>query len=282
MIIQAAVSDNLPAVALLGWNIPELMELVVERDSTTKPEQTEPASAFAVLTQQQKKDCDCEVTQADVSRAQQTSASFAKTSDAQMKSCVPLIMMFFFPDTEQQRVLLTRSQKRNIQRRHNEQTAVSTTSPMEISSEELWTLQENDETLEASQRAADGESNIVGDGFFRWDGLLYWRWFSQENHGDETRVVKQLVLPVQCWQPVVKLAHDIPMAGHLGKRKTADRIRQRFYWPSLYCNNAKHCQSCEHCQKSSPRHTLKAPLVALPIMETPFQHTTMDIIGPLP
>ena len=78
------------------------------------------------------------------------------------------------------------------------------------------------------------------------------------------------------------LAHDIPMAGHLGKKKTADRILQRFYWPSLYRDVAKHCRSCEQCQKSSPRQTSKAPLIPLPIMEIPFQRIAMDIVGPLP
>ena len=286
MIIQAAVSDSLPAAALLGWDIPELMELVVERDSTTKPEQTEPSTALAVLTRQQEKDRDRQgAPQTDDPRVQQTAVDVAEPSDTDSDDEARYPFDFddsFFPSTEQQRERLTRSQKRNIRRRHNEETTASTTSPMEISSEELRTLQENDETLEAARRAADGEVNAAGEGFFRRDGLLYRRWSPQGSDGDEAQIVEQLVLPVQCRQPVVRLAHDIPMAGHLGKRKTADRIRQRFYWPSLYRDVAKYCQSCERCQKSSPRHTLKAPLVPLPIMETPFQRIAMDIVGPLP
>jgi hypothetical protein len=50
MIIHAAVSDSLPAAALLGWDIPELMELIAERPA--KPDQTKPA--LAVITRQQK------------------------------------------------------------------------------------------------------------------------------------------------------------------------------------------------------------------------------------
>ena len=101
------------------------------------------------------------MTQADDSRAQQTCASTAETSDADDEELCPFDFDdSFLPNTEQQRVRLTRSQKRNIRRRHNEPTAVSTTSPMKISGEELWTLQENDKTLEAAQWAADGELTL--------------------------------------------------------------------------------------------------------------------------
>ena len=36
--------------------------------------------------------------------------------------------------------------------------------------------------------------------------------------------VEQLILPVQCRYGVLQLAHAIPLAGHLGKDKTAQRI----------------------------------------------------------
>ena len=33
---------------------------------------------------------------------------------------------------------------------------------------------------------------------------------------------------------VIKLAHDIPLAGYLGREKTALRILRRIYWPTLF------------------------------------------------
>ena len=94
--------------------------------------------------------------------------------------------------------------------------------------------------------------------------------------------VEQLVLPKQCRQAVLRLAHEIPLAGHMGKNKTARRILQRFYWPSLYKDVAQFCKSCEECQKTSPRRVKQAPLISLPIMDEPFARIAMDIVGPLP
>ena len=78
------------------------------------------------------------------------------------------------------------------------------------------------------------------------------------------------------------LAHDVPMGGHLGSKKTLDRLLSRFYWPGIIHDVSQHCKSCEACQKSSGRKSGKhAHLVSLPIIEEPFQRIAMDIVGPL-
>ena len=48
--------------------------------------------------------------------------------------------------------------------------------PLDISAEQLRTLQSTDITLEAVRRAADGQPCSGGVGFFRRDGLLYHLW----------------------------------------------------------------------------------------------------------
>ena len=78
------------------------------------------------------------------------------------------------------------------------------------------------------------------------------------------------------------MAHSVPMSGYLGKNKTAERLRRRFYWPTLFKDVAEYCRACEECQKCSSRRDPKAPLVPLPVMEEPFQRIAMDIVGPLP
>ena len=95
-------------------------------------------------------------------------------------------------------------------------------------------------------------------------------------------MVEQLVLPVRCREVVVKLAHEIPLAGHLGKDKTAKGILQRFYWPTLHKDAAEFCRSCERCQKSARCRAPKAPLVPLPVVTEPFRCIAMDVVGPLP
>ena len=153
---------------------------------------------------------------------------------------------------------------------------------LDISKEELKTFQEKDETLERPRMIANGQqSAAAGENFFLQDGMLYRR-YQPPGSISESQVVDQLVLPTRCRNAVLKLAHDIPMAGHLGKAKTTDRILQRFYWPGVYCDVKQYCKECERCQKSSPRGVKKAPMIPLPIMEEPFKRIAMDVVGPLP
>ncbi len=51
------------------------------------------------------------------------------------------------------------------------------------------------------------------------------------------RVVEQLVLPTQCRPLVLRLAHDVPTAGHLGTTKTQNRVLQQYYWPGMFKEN---------------------------------------------
>jgi len=95
---------------------------------------------------------------------------------------------------------------------------------LEVTAEELWSLQKGDGTLEAVRKAASGEACLGGIGFFKRDGLLFRRW-TPPGPASEEIVVEQLVLPKQCRQTMLRLAHEIPLAGHMGKKtKTARRI----------------------------------------------------------
>ena len=94
--------------------------------------------------------------------------------------------------------------------------------------------------------------------------------------------VEQLVLPKKCRRKVMEMAHSIPLAGHLGKKKTTDRVLQRFYWPTMYRDIAEWCRTCDSCQKTSNRGVNRAPLIPLPIISQPFKRIAMDIVRPLP
>ena len=86
---------------------------------------------------------------------------------------------------------------------------------------------------------------MAGRGFFRRDGLLFRRYIppgcGQEE--EEARAIEQLVPPSQCREAVLCLAHSIPLAGHLGRNKTASRILQRFYWPTVF-KDVAHYYAC--------------------------------------
>ena len=86
----------------------------------------------------------------------------------------------------------------------------------------LATIREN---LKPSTEAESGD-------FYEQDGLVYRQWIPQ-GHGEEMDV-RQLVLPQQCRSMVLTLTHSIPLVGHPGRKKSGDRVLQRFYWPTLF------------------------------------------------
>ena len=94
--------------------------------------------------------------------------------------------------------------------------------------------------------------------------------------------MNQLLLPKQCRQKVLQLAHSIPLSGHMGRDRTLQRIQQRFYWPSLFQDVDTYCCSCPECQKVSTPKKQRFPLIPLPVMEEPFERIAIDIVGPLP
>ena len=172
-------------------------------------------------------------------------------------------------------------QKRNNRRRHRESgggTGPVQPGTLDVTREELCKLQEEDESLRRPRAIADG---APGDQFYRQDGLLYRR-YNPPQSDSYADAVDQLVLPTQLRPAVPKLAHDVPMSGHLGRKKTTYRVLRRFYWPGVFSDVRNHCKTCPQCQKSATRGVRKAPLVPLPIMDTPFRRIAMDIVGPLP
>ena len=92
---------------------------------------------------------------------------------------------------------------------------------------------------------------------------------------------EQVVLPKRYHQQVIRLAHDVPFAGHLGREKTAQRILRRFYWTTLFQDVKQYCRTCEECQLHGGRK-VKAPMTPLPVMGEPFRRIAMDIVGLLP
>ena len=117
-------------------------------------------------------------------------------------------------------------------------------------------------------------------GYFQRDGVMYRRWVPQGR--GEKDVVEQVVLPKQCRRAVLELTHTIPLGGHLGKKKTAEKIWRIFYWPTLFRDVADFCRSCDQCQKAGHRRVTRVPMMPLPVIAEPFDRIAMDIVGPLP
>ena len=60
--------------------------------------------------------------------------------------------------------------------------------------------------------------------------------------------------------------HSIPLAGHLGRRKTLKRILQQFWWPGISKDVGIFCKACSKCQLTSSRKVCQVALIPLPVM----------------
>ena len=291
-VVKAGVSRTLPVPVLLGRDVPELLQLL-EGESSTAPEpqesETEDVLAATTRAQERRRENEAALIQAreqdDSARA--SPVHVAHQGATEVTQWCELDDSLFSPSGRPERPRMSRRQHRENNRLYVEgATERSSASPtpqvLDLTSLELQRLQEEDVTLEAARRMAKGEPGLAGNDFFLRNGLLYRRYSPPGSYGDEAMTTEQLVLPTQCRRPVLRLAHDIPLAGHLGKNKTSRRILQRFFWPSLHHDVAQYCRMCPECQKASPRRAKRAPLIPLPVMDVPFRCIAMDIVGPLP
>ena len=87
------------------------------------------------------------------------------------------------------------------------------------------------------------------------DGLLY-----RERQTGDT-VVRQLVLPTKCRDHVLSSLHD-DMA-HLGRERTIDLVRKRFFWPGMATYVAEYIAHCDRCLRRKVKACHRAPLVSI-------------------
>jgi len=98
----------------------------------------------------------------------------------------------------------------------------------------------------------------------------------------DERVSRQLLVPKLRRETVMQMAHASLMAGHMGTRRTTQRVEAHFYWPGLHQDVVKFCASCEVCQKTVPRGRVsRVPLQDMPVIDVPFSRIAVDIVGPI-
>lgn len=81
---------------------------------------------------------------------------------------------------------------------------------------------------------------------------------------------------------MIRLAHD-GLAGHMGVRKTYDRLQRKVFWPGLKRDVAKFIRTCHVSQLTGkPNQKIPvAPLQPIPAMSKPFEYLLVDCVGPL-
>lgn len=144
--------------------------------------------------------------------------------------------------------------------------------------ETLIKLQETDPSLTRVRKMALEEPDD-GQSYYTLKNKILYRVYPREVGND----IFQIGLPQKYRSLALKMAHDIPMSGHMGVKKARNRILQHFFWPGIFSDTSTYCRSCPECQKGTAKGRVKkVPLVSIPTIDEPFQRIALDFVGPLP
>ena len=121
--------------------------------------------------------------------------------------------------------------------------------------------------------------------FYERSGVLMRKWRpSRAPSEEEWQVTHQIVMPKCFRKDVLNLAHNSPLAGHLGVNKTYRKVLTHFYWPGLKRDVVNYCKSCHACQVAGKpnQKPIAVPLKPIPAIDEPFSRVLIDCVGPLP
>ena len=110
----------------------------------------------------------------------------------------------------------------------------------------------------------------------------------KELRGDEWKLEGDLVLKEgKIYVPkdeelrteVIRLHHDVPVAGHGGRWKTVELVTRNYWWPGVTRDVGKYVEGCDLCQRMKNR--IEKPAGKLKLSEVPqkmWMHLTVDFI----
>ena len=172
----------------------------------------------------------------------------------------------------------TRAQAQRSEK-HNRPLKVSNINDF-VSPSEFVKCQEKDKTLNSIRNYIVTKKTFTSKGrkskFVRKNNRMY---RVTEHKG----VVKeQLIVPREYRRQVFKLGHEGIMSGHMGHKKTLDRVQGTFFWPGMVSEISRWCKSCDVCQRTVDRGRVRpGKLKSMPIIDVPFSRVGVDIVGPI-
>ena len=156
-----------------------------------------------------------------------------------------------------------------------------------FSRERLVAEQANDRKLSPLLEKALQEDEIFSSPvcYYKRNGVLMRKWRPPDVPADAEWAEKhQVVLPKAYYCEALTMAHETPLAGHLGVNKTYHKLLDHFYWPQMKKDVSEFCRSCHTCQMvGKPNQSIShAPLHPIPAFGEPFSRIIIDCVGPLP
>ena len=154
------------------------------------------------------------------------------------------------------------------------------TDKMSITMTDLIKMQEEDPTSQKLKQLKGTETRKGYAVSYEKRGGIWYRIRQREDDVGDSG--KQILAPKSLGSRVIGVAHDSLFGGHLGVRKTEDRIQINFFWPGLHEDVTSFRRSCDICQKTVARGSVpQAPLGDMPLIDQPFKRVAIDLVGPI-
>lgn len=142
-------------------------------------------------------------------------------------------------------------------------------------------MQHDDESLQKYWKRNDVVVRGQAEISFEVKGGVLYRVYKHP-YMNSGKPLKQVMVPVQLRSRIMELAHGSLMGGHMGIKKTADKIQSAFYWPGIQGDVTRYCKSCDVCEKTVNKDSVpKVPLEKMPLIDKPFKRVAIDLVGPI-
>ncbi|UYV76755.1 K02A2.6-like, partial [Cordylochernes scorpioides] len=123
----------------------------------------------------------------------------------------------------------------------------------------------------------DADPTIKNEATLRRSGKIY------KNNPTPTGNPWLLVIPKTKQLELLEQMHDHPTSGHMGIKRTYSRIKDKYFWPSMFKTVEKYVSSCPECQfRKTPSQQPSGQLQPIPPASRPFERIGIDLLGRFP
>jgi hypothetical protein len=92
---------------------------------------------------------------------------------------------------------------------------------------------------------------------------------------------RRWIVPVSLRPMLLKYFNDSVLLGHLGARKTFQKIATNFWWPKMRAEIFNYVRRCYLCQRAKPAQDTRVGLHSANPSSQPMEKLFIDFVGPL-
>ena len=150
-----------------------------------------------------------------------------------------------------------------------------------VDREKFKQMQRYDESLQKYWKKDDVLVRGQAENLFEVKGGVLYRVY-KHSYVNGGKSLKQVLVPVQLRNRITEIVPGSIMGGHMGVKKTVDKIQNAFYWPGIQGDVIRYCKSCDVCQKTVNKGSVpKVPLEKMPLIDKPFKRVAIDLVKPI-